>query len=48
MPPAQLEKMKIALKKCQNENGQYPLKPAMELLDGAVDYDRLRLVRLLL
>ena len=48
MPPAQLEKMKIALKKCQNENGQYPLKPAMELLDGAVGYDQLRLVRLLL
>ena len=48
MPPAQLEKMKIALKKCQNENGQYPLKPAMELLDGAVGYDQLRLARLLL
>ncbi len=46
--PAKLAAATAALKKCRNEDGGYPLSPAMELMDGAASYEEMRLARLLL
>ncbi len=48
IPAPKMEKIKSALINFKNENGAYPLSPAMEILDGAATYEDLRLVRLLL
>ncbi len=48
LPPEKIKQMKTALKKSQNENGAYPLTPAMELLGGTATFEELRLARLLI
>lgn len=48
IPAGKLIQMKSALRKCKDAEGNYPLKPAMELAGDDISYDELRLARLLL
>ena len=48
IPTGKLIQLKSTLKKCKDERGGYPLKPAKELIGDDATYDELRLARLLI
>jgi len=48
MPAGRLIQLKAAVRKCRGEDGNYPLKPVMDLLAGEATYEELRLARLLI